>query len=98
MTPRGVASIADAVARMTPPLADAPLDATWAGLRPDTPDHLPVLGELRPGLVVASGHFRSGIMLAPVTAEIVHELLDGRRTRDLAAFAPDRRVSAAATR
>jgi glycine oxidase len=90
VTARGVASIASAVARMAPPLADAPVETSWAGLRPDTRDHLPVLGEVRPGLVAATGHFRSGIMLAPVTAEIVRDVLDGRASRDLAPFAPSR--------
>ncbi len=90
VTPRGLTSIASAVARMTPSLADATVETTWAGLRPDTPDHLPVIGEARPGLVVATGHFRSGIMLAPVTAEIVRGLVDGRARADLAAFSPTR--------
>jgi glycine oxidase len=90
VTPRGLASISSAVARMTPSLADAPVETSWAGLRPDTPDHLPVLGEARPGLVVATGHFRSGIMLAPVTAEIVRESIDGRTSRDMTPFAPGR--------
>ena len=75
---------------MTPSLADVPVETSWAGLRPDTPDHLPILGEVRPGLVAATGHFRSGIMLAPVTAEIVREILDGRPRATLAPFAPGR--------
>jgi len=92
VTARGLASIASAVARMTPSLADVPVETSWAGLRPDTPDHLPILGEVRPGLVAATGHFRSGIMLAPVTAEIVREILDGRPRASLAPFAPLRVV------
>ena len=68
----------------------SPVETSWAGLRPDTPDHLPILGEIRPGLIAATGHFRSGIMLAPVTAEIVRELIDGRSSRDLTPFAPSR--------
>jgi glycine oxidase len=88
VTAGGLATIAGAVLRMAPRLADAPVEATWAGLRPDTPDHLPLIGEIRPGLVAATGHFRSGIMLAPVTAEIVREIVDGRCARDLASFAP----------
>ena len=90
VTSRGLASIASSVTRMAPGLADTPVELTWAGLRPDTPDHLPVIGEVRPGLLAATGHFRSGIMLAPVTAEIVREILDGAPQRDLAPFAPAR--------
>ncbi len=96
VTAAGLATITRALGRLAPALLDAPVEATWSGLRPDTPDHLPVLGWLRPGLLVATGHFRSGIMLAPVTARIVRELLDGDTARDLSAFAPDRPVEAAA--
>jgi glycine oxidase len=96
VTPGGLARIGAAVARMTPALADAPVERSWAGLRPDTPDHLPVLGEVRPGLLAATGHFRSGIMLAPVTGEIVLDLLLARGRRDLAPFAPWRDVAPAA--
>jgi glycine oxidase len=86
----GLRSIADAVHRMTPGLGSARVEDSWAGLRPDTPDHLPLLGRAQPGLVVATGHFRSGIMLAPVTAEIVLELVEERCERDLAPFDPNR--------
>jgi len=88
VTPGGLAQIGAAVARMTPALARARIERTWAGLRPDTPDHLPVLGEVRPGLLAATGHFRSGVMLAPVTGEIVLELLRGGSQRDLSPFLP----------
>lgn len=88
VTPGGLAQIGAAVARMTPALAQARIERTWAGLRPDTPDHLPVLGEVRPGLLAATGHFRSGVMLAPVTGEIVLELLRGGSQRDLSPFLP----------
>ena len=47
-------------------------------------------GEVMPGLVAATGHYRSGIMLAPVTAEIVRELIDGETSRDLSAFSVGR--------
>ncbi|MBO0808931.1 MAG: FAD-dependent oxidoreductase, partial [Actinobacteria bacterium] len=47
-----------------------------AGLRPGTPDNAPVLGPSGvPGLVLATGHFRAGVLLAPVTAEAVAEYL-----------------------
>jgi glycine oxidase len=92
VTPAGLAQIGAAVARMTPALAAAPVERTWAGLRPDTPDHLPCLGRVRPGLLAATGHFRSGIMLAPVTGEIVLDLVRGRPRNDLAPFDPLRAV------
>ncbi len=92
VTVAGTSKVAAAVERLTPPLAAATLEATWAGLRPDTPDGLPVMGEVEPGLIAATGHFRSGIMLAPVTAEIVRDLVRGESTRDLAPFDPLRDV------
>ena len=57
--------------RLVPGLADAPVVERWAGLRPGSPDGLPILGpdpELE-GLCYATGHYRNGILLAPVTAE-----------------------------
>ena len=71
-----------------PGLAQVPVEGSWAGLRPDTPDHLPTIGPVCPGLIAATGHFRSGIMLAPVTAEIVSELVAGTCDRELASFDP----------
>ncbi len=92
VTLAGTRRIADAVVALAPGLADAEVEGSWAGLRPDTPDHLPVLGEIEPGLFAATGHFRSGIMLAPVTAEIVRDLVRGEPSRDLAPFDPHRRA------
>jgi glycine oxidase len=63
-----------------------------AGLRPGTPDNAPVLGpSALPGLVLATGHFRAGVLLAPVTADIITEYLATRRMPEIAAaFAPQR--------
>ena len=59
--------------RLVPSLASAPVVERWAGLRPGTPDGLPVLGPDPdvPGLIYATGHYRNGILLAPATAEAV---------------------------
>lgn len=69
----GSAGLMAAAARIVPALAAAALVETWAGLRPGTPDGLPILGEdpALPGLFYATGHFRNGILLAPITAELV---------------------------
>jgi len=62
------------VMRMVPGLAAARIEETWAGLRPDSPDHLPIIGPTDlDGLLIATGHFRSGILLAPVTARLIQE-------------------------
>lgn len=72
-------ALVEAAARIVPGFATAPMIAHWAGLRPGTPDGLPLLGwdpEMR-GLLYATGHYRNGILLAPVTAEIVESLTRG---------------------
>jgi glycine oxidase len=59
---------------MVPGLANARIEETWAGLRPDSPDHLPIIGPTDvEGLLIATGHFRSGILLAPVTSRMIRE-------------------------
>ncbi|MFQ5491851.1 MAG: glycine oxidase ThiO [Phycisphaerae bacterium] len=92
-TPTGINRLlADAV-RIIPGLAEAGVVALWSGLRPATPDRRPYLGpvpELE-GLIAATGHFRSGIVLAPVTARIVADLIvHGRTDHDLSACRPGR--------
>ena len=59
---------------LAPGLADARIEETWAGLRPDSLDHLPILGPTDlDGLLVATGHFRSGVLLTPITARLMRE-------------------------
>jgi glycine oxidase len=64
----------------------------WAGLRPGTPDDLPILGPTRmPGYFVAAGHFRDGILLAPVTAEVMAQVVTGSKPGyDISPFSPAR--------
>ncbi|HEX7117877.1 MAG TPA: glycine oxidase ThiO [Longimicrobiales bacterium] len=92
-TPAGIASLLTAALRVVPSLADAPLTETWAGLRPGTPDGGPILGpdpEI-PGLFYATGHFRNGILLTPITAALLADAVTGEPTSlPLDAFAPDR--------
>jgi glycine oxidase len=65
-----------------------------AGLRPGTPDNAPVVGLTEiDGLVIATGHFRSGILLTPITADAVADLIAGRAVPDeMAPFGPERFV------
>ncbi len=79
--------------RIAPSLADASFVEAWAGLRPGTPDGLPVIGAdpAIGGLFHATGHYRNGILLAPITARIVRELiLERTSSHELSAFAPGR--------
>jgi glycine oxidase len=73
-------------------LSDAKILEAWAGLRPGTPDALPILGATEtPGYYVATGHFRDGILLAPITAEVMADVITGTKcSYDLSAFSPRR--------
>jgi glycine oxidase len=77
---------------LLPGITELELTEVTAGLRPGTPDNAPVLGpSALPGLVLATGHFRSGVLLAPVTADLIAELLDTKRLpRAAAHFSPAR--------
>lgn len=68
-----------AALQLVPKLQDAKILEDWAGLRPGTPDNLPILGATAtPGYYVATGHFRDGILLAPITAQIMTAVIEGR--------------------
>jgi len=77
---------------LVPKLVDAKILEDWAGLRPGTPDALPILGPTAiPGYYAATGHFRDGILLAPITAEVMTAVIEGRiPEHDLTAFSPAR--------
>ena len=92
VTAQGLLSILAGVLRLAPLVREFRFLRAWAGLRPDTPDHLPILGygEIE-NLLFATGHFRHGILLAPVTAEIITDLiLKGSTPRPVEAYRPTR--------
>jgi glycine oxidase len=98
-TVNGINSLLARAPHLAPKLAQATVLSAWAGLRPGTPDDLPIIGQLRGrrGVVVATGHFRNGIILAPITAELLSDLLLRRQPRlDLTPFEPDRFLAHAA--
>lgn len=92
VTPSGLLQILSAAVELAPALAQAEVLETWAGLRPDTPDHLPVLGPTDlPGLFIATGHYRNGILLAPITAKLAGEwLTTGSTSIEVGDFSPMR--------
>ena len=92
VTVGGLASILTLAKVVFPALAEAPVTGSWSNFRPFTEDHLPVLGATGVrGLVLATGHFRNGILLAPITAQAIAELIaTGHAPVDLAPFAVDR--------
>ncbi|MFQ5718046.1 MAG: glycine oxidase ThiO [Acidobacteriota bacterium] len=91
-TASGVSGLLLTAARLRPDLMTARFVGAWGGLRPVGADRLPTLGMSRlDGCVIATGHHRNGILLAPVTADIVGALVAGRQPGlDLTPFAPGR--------
>lgn len=93
ITARGVSSLMDKAIRIVPLTAEAGVQAMWSGLRPGTPDNKPYLGPVPglSGLIAATGHFRSGLTLAPATADVVAAVVQDRPyDLDLACCLPGR--------
>ncbi len=92
VTPAGMRKILDAALELAPGLADAEISETWSGLRPGTPDQLPILGPTDiEGLLIATGHYRNGILLAPATAKLLREcIVNGKIASNAQAFSPMR--------
>jgi glycine/D-amino acid oxidase-like deaminating enzyme len=81
VTPEGITRLLGDAVRMFPALSAAPIVETWCGLRPDTPDHLPILGPTDvEGLWFATGHYRNGILLAPATAQALADWITRGKT------------------
>jgi glycine oxidase len=91
-----IQSLFQAAVELVPALEKAKKHEDWAGLRPGTPDGLPILGETSvKGLFAATGHYRDGILLAPITAQVLTSLiLQQPSSHDLTVFSPFRFVKA----
>jgi glycine oxidase len=96
MTAGAVHDLLRAALELLPDAAELELAETVVGLRPGSPDNAPMLGPAGPdGLVVATGHYRNGILLTPVTADAIAELLaTGRVPEAIAPFGPGRFAAA----
>ncbi len=91
VTAAGMHDLLDAALAVAAALATFAVVETWAGLRPGSHDGRPYLGATAlDGYVVACGHYRNGILLAPVTARAIAQLLAGGAADRLAPFAPAR--------
>jgi glycine oxidase len=94
----GLRQILERTIALVPAVAGLPLHRAWAGLRPATPDECPYIGSV-PSLTnlwVSAGHFRKGILLAPLCARLlVQSLRDGRLVPELAPFSPGRQTTPA---
>lgn len=88
VTAKGMQRLLDATLAAAPSLGDFTISETWAGLRPSTPDGRPVLGPTPiEGLVLATGHYRNGILLAPQTASMIATYVATGDAAPLEAFA-----------
>jgi glycine oxidase len=93
VTVGGVSTILRNAVEISPSISSLPIVDTWAGLRPRAADGLPVLGPCGEisGLVYATGHYRNGILLTPITAELIAKtIVDNVVPTALAPFSPDR--------
>jgi glycine oxidase len=92
ITVSGINSLLKAAIELVPLLESCEIVEAWSGLRPDTADHLPVIGSTGiDNLWLATGHFRNGILLAPITAELIAEcIISGRVPNELKPFGIER--------
>lgn len=94
-TPEGIASLLEMITPLVPRLGEGIFERAWAGLRPFCEDGLPVIGRLPgwEGVVVASGHFKMGIVGSPITAKRVKEIIvNGKEDSGRTPFSPARFV------
>ena len=97
-TAKGLAGLRRMAAMLVPSLAHAEVATDWAGLRPGSPDGLPILGPVPDweGVSVASGHFRKGILLSPITGRLMAQwLTQGKSEISLEPFTPGRFAASA---
>ncbi len=92
-TRRGLAGLRRMARRLVPALRYGEVASAWAGLRPGSPDGYPIIGRLPgwPNVYVASGHFRNGILLGPITGKLIAQLIiEGKTEMPLGPFSPSR--------
>lgn len=93
-TDEGIEKIRQNSVRIAPFLGGLAIADSWSGLRPRTTDGLPVIGSFSDidGLFIATAHFRNGILLAPLTAEIIAaKIANGEHSEELEIFSPERK-------
>jgi len=94
-TAAGIKGLLSGAIEAIPALESLPINEIWAGLRPGTPDGLPLLGPARSSgmenLIFATGHYRNGILLTPITAKVISNMILGQPVPEsLKPYAPDR--------
>jgi len=98
VTAGGLYDVLEGGWEIVPGIYDLPVTETWAGLRPSTRDHAPLIGRsTAPGVVFATGHYRHGVLLTPITAEeVAHLLRTGETSPWIEPFSPQRFTSTTA--
>ena len=95
VTVEGISLLMENAKKLVPSIAQAEWEGAWAGIRPQTADGLPYLGEhpeLK-GLFIAAGHFRNGILLSPITGEVMADLIERKPPSiDISSFRVDRLI------
>jgi thiazole synthase len=80
ITPAGIGQLLNEAQQISSHVGSYPILEMWTGLRPATPDRLPILGPSGiPGVYYATGHYRNGVLLAPITASIISDLIENRK-------------------
>ena len=98
VTAGGIAMLLDGALRAAPALGRFALSESWAGLRPGSPDGKPFIGQSAlEHYFIATGHYRNGILLAPLTAQLIVDAIGGTVSELLAAFDPQRHLTGAAS-
>jgi glycine oxidase len=95
VTVEGISLLMKNAKKLVPSISEAEWEGAWAGIRPQTADGLPYLGEHPDyrGLFIAAGHFRNGILLSPVTGEVIADLIEGKSPSiDISSFRVDRSI------
>ena len=95
VTMGGISVLMEKAKKLVPSLLQAEWEGAWTGIRPQTADELPYLGEHPDykGLFIAAGHFRNGILLSPITGEVMADLIEGKSpSLDLSSFRVDRLI------
>ena len=98
VTAGGLLALIESAWRAVPAIEELPVAETWVGFRPGSRDDAPILGPSGiDRLVMATGHHRNGILLAPITADLISAyLLSGRLSESVRPFTPERFVTARA--
>jgi glycine oxidase len=93
--PETIQKLRKAALDLVPELENARILEAWAGLRPGTPDGLPILGPTStPGYFIATGHFRDGILLSAITAKLMAQIMVGQEPAiSISSFSPERFVA-----